>query len=135
LASMTTTLMIRNLPLQVAQKAMMDALDNAGFKDCYDFCYTPSSFETGNSKGYAFINMKTPQLAAQLRDLWQRMRPFAGFVGETSLSITPATIQGFEDNVAKWNAPRVKRIRNPNLRPFVLGAEEPKIASDKFNTC
>jgi len=119
----TTTIMARNLPPLVAQRAFIEALHSARFEGCYDFCYVPCSFETGNSKGYGFVNMKTPELAAQLRDLWQAQRPFPGFVDDRSLSMTPAVIQGLEDNVAKWNAPRVKRIRNPNLRPFVAGAE------------
>merc|ERR1712136_663028 len=43
---------------------------------------------------------------------------------EPALNVSAAAIQGWAKNVAKWNVPRMRRIRNPNLRPFVRDMTE-----------
>lgn len=41
------------------------------------------------------------------------------------LNIAPATVQGLIRNISKWRAPRMSRVRNPNLRPFVVPQHDP----------
>jgi len=115
-----TTMMIRNLPRNLTQAALIDALDNSGFSGLYDFCYMPCSFDNSQNKGFAFVNMTSPAAAGMLVGSWHSRRLFAAADGIRSpLSLCPAIVQGREANIEKWNQPRCKRIRNPKLRPFV----------------
>mmetsp|Transcript_163567 Transcript_163567/g.298369 ORF Transcript_163567/g.298369 Transcript_163567/m.298369 type:complete len:541 (-) Transcript_163567:30-1652(-) len=119
LPSDVTTMMIRNVPRYTTQKALLEEIDNSGFKDLYDFCYMPSSFSSNESKGFAFINLTSTSAAGMFVGAWHKTRRLGMKSNDASLNISPASIQGLEANIKKWNAPRMKRIRNPNLRPFV----------------
>lgn len=116
-----TTLMIQNLPQSITQGELAAELDKTGFKAQYDFLYMPSAFGTGKGQGYAFVNMHTPAVAHRLLAAWNRKRRFAkGAAAPTALVISPAHIQGHDANVAKWNTPKMKRVRNPSHRPLVI---------------
>merc|ERR1719240_1612353 len=112
--------MVRNLPMTLAQSDFLEELDRCGFAGLYDFCYMPCSFETGHSKGYAFVNFTSTSIANSLVASWHRSRKFDIKLEDPALNVSPAAVQGFHANVAKWTAPRMSRIRNPHLRPFVL---------------
>jgi len=115
-----TTLMLRNVPVPVSQQMLRDELDRSGFADLYDFAYLPSSFEAHECKGYAFLNFVTPAAAAACVGAWQRSRRFVTRDPTAlPLNISAATVQGLEANARKWSGPRMHRIRNPALRPFV----------------
>lgn len=126
-----TTMMIRNLPRSLTQSTLITALDNCGFKGLYDFCYLPCSFDSCQNKGFAFVNFTSPSAAGMLVGRWHSKKPFAGADGvRPPLSLCPALVQGLEANLKKWNQPRCKRIRNPNLRPYVVDAQEERAASN-----
>eukprot|EP00747_Dinoflagellata_sp_TGD_P150534 gnl/TRDRNA2_/TRDRNA2_177124_c0_seq1.p1 gnl/TRDRNA2_/TRDRNA2_177124_c0~~gnl/TRDRNA2_/TRDRNA2_177124_c0_seq1.p1 ORF type:complete len:430 (-),score=66.64 gnl/TRDRNA2_/TRDRNA2_177124_c0_seq1:207-1496(-) len=114
-----TTLMIRNLPLFATQQDLIHELDTMGFAGLYDFCYAPSSFLTGQGKGFAFVNLTSEDSASEFLHTWHGSRRFGIKESDPPLNISIATLQGFEGNVAKWSAPRMRRVRNPNFRPFV----------------
>uniref|UniRef100_A0A7S1FBH0 RRM domain-containing protein n=1 Tax=Noctiluca scintillans TaxID=2966 RepID=A0A7S1FBH0_NOCSC len=114
-----TSVMIRNLPLEITQRALLEELDASGFNGLYDFAYMPCCFVTGKGKGFAFVNFVSTQTATALARSWHRSRRFGVRSDEPALNVSSAAIQGWADNVAKWNIPRMRRIRNPNLRPFV----------------
>jgi hypothetical protein len=114
-----TSVMIRNLPLEITQRALLEELDASGFNGLYDFAYMPCCFVTGKGKGFAFVNFVTTQTATALARSWHRSRRFGVRSDDPALNVSSAAIQGWADNVAKWNIPRMRRIRNPNLRPFV----------------
>jgi len=116
-----TTVMIRNVPPGVTQKRLLEELDRSGFIGLYDFCYMPSTFGTGVTKGYAFVNFVSPDVVATFVSAWHHSRRFGMNFGETVLNVSAATLQGRELNVRKWDAPRMRRVRNPALRPLVLG--------------
>lgn len=115
-----TTLMIRNLPQWIKQGALLAELDRSGFLGTYDFCYMPCSFENGEGKGYAFVNFTDTANATELTRAWHRTRRFGMRPNDLALSLSPAVVQGLENNVAKWSTPRLSRVRNPDLRPFIL---------------
>mmetsp|Transcript_54958 Transcript_54958/g.87043 ORF Transcript_54958/g.87043 Transcript_54958/m.87043 type:complete len:593 (+) Transcript_54958:115-1893(+) len=118
-----TTLMIRNVPSSIKQIDLMAALDEDGFKGLYDFCYMPCSFTDGAGKGYAFVNFRSVVHASRLVLNWHRSRRFGTKSADNGLNICPAAKQGLEANLQKWDIPRLRRIRNPNLRPFVARDE------------
>lgn len=120
-----TTLMIRNLPAHVTQPCLIEELNQSGFQGSYDFLYVPLYFETNLNKGFAFVNFIDPCKAAALVGQWHLQQPFVAKQDvqgrhALQLNIAPAHIQGLEANLQKWMTPRLRRIKNPNLRPFVL---------------
>lgn len=115
-----TTLMVRNLPHNVTQKRLIEELANSGFAGLYDFCYMPSMFGTGVTKGYAFVNLTTPEAVRDFISAWHGSRRFGTIAPEPALNVSAAACQGREKNTRKWDAPRMRRIRNPALRPLVI---------------
>jgi hypothetical protein len=115
-----TTLMLRNLPEQIVQQDLIDALNAAGFAGQVDFCYMPSIFATGLGKGYAFINFVSSDMAKALRSAWEGRSPL-GKSSKGRVRTSLAHIQGRDANIRKWNTRKTMRIRNPNHRPFVPG--------------
>jgi hypothetical protein len=114
-----TTLMVRNVPRCVGRRMFLQELDETGFAGMYDFFYMPVSFKTGENQGFAFINLKSPPLASAFSRAWRQRRFGVGPEG-VCLNISTAAVQGLEGNIAKWNSPRLRRIRNPEFLPFVV---------------
>jgi hypothetical protein len=115
-----TTVMIRNLPLDVSQASVLKAMDESGFEGLYDFCYLPRSFHTGENHGYAFVNFTASCIAKRFIDSWHRQRPFGG---TEILKMSMAAVQGLEANKKRWCHVRRRRIRNPELRPFLAATD------------
>eukprot|EP00931_Biecheleriopsis_adriatica_P076785 TRINITY_DN5045_c0_g2_i1.p1 TRINITY_DN5045_c0_g2~~TRINITY_DN5045_c0_g2_i1.p1 ORF type:complete len:690 (+),score=160.57 TRINITY_DN5045_c0_g2_i1:100-2169(+) len=122
-----TTVMIRNLPKTLNQRQLLQELNVSGFCGLYDFCYLPSSFVSkdskgSESKGYAFVNFTRPEAASRFKDSWHgRDFPPTAQSGmrHLELAVSPAEVQGLEANLKKWSG-RIARIRNPDLKPFIL---------------
>uniref|UniRef100_A0A7S4QLL6 RRM domain-containing protein n=1 Tax=Alexandrium monilatum TaxID=311494 RepID=A0A7S4QLL6_9DINO len=115
-----TTLMVRNLPLNLSQQRFMEELDATGFADLYDFCYSPlCSLDSGRGKGFAFVNFVAEENANHFAATWHGTRRFGVQRTEPALNISAAAIQGKEANLANCGTKRAIRIRNPKLRPFV----------------
>lgn len=114
------TLMVRNLPFNVTQKRFVEELALSGFVGQYDFCYMPSMFGSGVGKGYAFVNFTSPEFVPQFVSLWHGSRRFGVAPASPALNVSAAALQGREQNAKKWDAPRMRRVRNPALRPVVV---------------
>jgi len=112
-----TTLMVRNIPRDLSQSVLLQTLDESGFRGLYDFCYAPRSFNSAENFGYAFVNLVSSVAAGALIGAWHRQMPF----GPTTqpMSLSPATLQGLEANKKKWCTSRLRRVRNPEFRPFI----------------
>mmetsp|Transcript_93758 Transcript_93758/g.148032 ORF Transcript_93758/g.148032 Transcript_93758/m.148032 type:complete len:370 (+) Transcript_93758:152-1261(+) len=113
-----TTAMVRNLPNQIKQSDVIRKLETTGFKASFNFCYVPSTFTTSKNKGYAFINFVSNAAYTRFLGAWHGKNIF-GNDAVTTLNVTKAAIQGLELNVQRWGGPRIRRIRNPEFRPFV----------------
>lgn len=128
-----TTLMVRNIPKTVTKQRLLDELKESNFSKSYDFCYMPSDFGKGESKGYAFVNFTSHEAVVTFMETWHGNRRFDIASSDPALNVTTATTQGKEQNAKRWDAPRMKRVRNPALRPLVLspGAEAEPAAPTK----
>jgi len=124
-----TTLMIRNLPYSISQDELIDDLNACGFRGLYDFLYMPYSFEGQSGKavckGYAFVNFISSAPARELVTVWHLSLRFGMSNQDQALNLSAASLQGFDANVAKWSTPRMRRVRNPNCKPFVAGHPAP----------
>eukprot|EP00931_Biecheleriopsis_adriatica_P018984 TRINITY_DN13082_c0_g1_i1.p1 TRINITY_DN13082_c0_g1~~TRINITY_DN13082_c0_g1_i1.p1 ORF type:complete len:748 (+),score=159.14 TRINITY_DN13082_c0_g1_i1:52-2295(+) len=111
-----TTMVIKKLPKDVSQQELLEELNASGFAGSYDFCYMPGNFKSYENKGYAFVNFISVEVVRKFLDAWNDKARFSNM----PLAVSPAEVQGLEANLKKWNRPRMARIRNPNLKPFVL---------------
>ncbi|CAJ1360547.1 unnamed protein product [Effrenium voratum] len=128
--ALNTTMMIRNLPEQLTQRDLLDELNKFGLAGLYDFCYLPRDFKSVENKGYAFVNFASPEAANMFRNSWHRRSfPADSALAGQQLVIMSADVQGLASNLKKWCGPRLRRIRNPELKPYVSSAaletEEP----------
>jgi len=114
-----TTLMIRNLPPHISQIQLIEELRACGFEGTYNFVYVPQQdFTTSENKGFAFVNFLSPSVAGSLVGQWHRQRRFGMNPKKAPLNICAADTQGLEANLR--TCARLRRIKNPNFRPFVL---------------
>lgn len=117
--SKATTVMIRNVPRHVTQQELLEELNRSGFAGQYDFLYMPCDFHTEENQGMAFVNFTSAIMAASLIRQWHQQSSFSG--GGPSLTVAWASVQGLEANL-KASGARLRRIKNPRLRPFILSS-------------
>lgn len=115
-----STVMVRNVPSSVKQSGFVKELEDSGFGGLFDFCYLPSAFDTGKNKGYAFVNFINFVAYSAFLKAWHGSRRFSARAADPALNVSAAALQGLERNIEKWDAPRMRRVRNPEYRPFVV---------------
>merc|ERR1719424_862984 len=97
---------------------MLTELNETGFLGLYDFFYLPIDPETVANRGYAFINFIDPQSAWLFKTAYEG-RKMTHFNSTKHVSVTPATLQGFDANHAHYSSARVSR-GDPAARPLFL---------------
>jgi len=73
LVQQQTSVMLRNLPLDMTRVMFVQLLDREGFAGKYDLIYLPRDFKTSANLGYAFVNMQEHGEALKLQ------KHFTGF--------------------------------------------------------
>jgi hypothetical protein len=120
LPSKITSLMLRNLPRKITQQDLVDRIHTSGFEGRCDFCYMPRNFNSGENQGHAFVNFVTEEAASDFHKAWHRQRPFRTNKNQPAINISAADLQGLSANLSKWDNPRMRRVRNPIYKPFML---------------
>jgi RNA recognition motif-containing protein len=102
-----TTLMIRNIPNQYAQKDFIQELDSLGFKGTYNFLYIPVDKKSAASCGYGFINFIDHHWAAKCASVFQDylLTPKKG-KGKYA-EVSAAHLQGLEANIAHYRNTKI----------------------------
>jgi len=98
-----TTMMIRNVPYAMTVAALEQALQDAGFGDCFDFLYLPMKRNQEKNLGFAFLNFVSPDYATEFKNA------FHGYVFECPTkaghriraTVSEAHTQGYHANMAK----------------------------------
>lgn len=114
------TVMMRNLPNKYNQHMLLDEVNHTGFLGTFDFLYLPIDTETCANRGYAFINFIDPSYAWLFKVTFEG-RKMNHSNSSKVVSVTPATLQGFEANYAHYSVARVNR-GDQALRPLFLRA-------------
>ncbi|CAK0836878.1 unnamed protein product [Prorocentrum cordatum] len=116
-----TSLMLSGLPRELGQFELLEDIHRSGFDGRVDFCYLPRNFASGNNVGHAFVNFVSSEVAAEFQRAWRGRSTCAGrLVGAPGVQIAVASVQGLAANIARSENPRMKRVRNPEYKPFVL---------------
>jgi hypothetical protein len=95
-----TTMMIRNIPCRCSTEKILDDINALGYQGEYDFFYLPQTRKQSSNLGYAFINFKTPEVAAdfQLRMSGHKFAMSSRHSKSHKICcVAPATIQGLEN--------------------------------------
>mmetsp|Transcript_19793 Transcript_19793/g.68713 ORF Transcript_19793/g.68713 Transcript_19793/m.68713 type:complete len:396 (+) Transcript_19793:42-1229(+) len=121
----STTLMIRNLPVEVPQQEFKREVDESGFEGRYDFLHVPVELCSGVSKGFAFMNFRSAEAAACFQSGWHKQTRFGIPAGSMALNVSVADVQGQAALIENWSTPKNRRIRNPKFRPVILPTDRP----------
>mmetsp|Transcript_11210 Transcript_11210/g.20450 ORF Transcript_11210/g.20450 Transcript_11210/m.20450 type:complete len:298 (-) Transcript_11210:79-972(-) len=118
-----TTVMMHQIGHGFTQDMLLQCLNKEGFKGGYDYVYLPVGPDgNATSRGYAFINMCSPDLAAALVSKWSGSKAFsAGEEDSPGVFFSMAAVQGFDANVMQITQGKLHRNRRPRFLPFVAG--------------
>ncbi|XP_066396323.1 protein MEI2-like 6 [Miscanthus floridulus] len=111
-----TSLMIRNIPNDFTRTRLMNILDEhcfienvkialGGVRSEYDFLYLPIDFRSLANKGYAFVNMTSPEAA---RRLWEDLHghPWAFKRSGKTCAVDYADREGLDQLVEHFSRSR-----------------------------
>lgn len=62
----STTVILRNIPVEYTRQMLLDLLNSRGFAGKFDFVYVPRDFQRSFGLGYCFVNMVTAADAHQI---------------------------------------------------------------------
>merc|ERR1719313_1942658 len=116
------TVMMRNLPNKYTQQMLIEEINSKGFAGTFDFIYLPVDPDTDANRGYAFVNFDDPSDARRFKVEFDGCQ-MSLFDSSKFVTVTPATLQGFEANYAHYANARVNR-GDPAKRPIFLRESE-----------
>jgi len=114
--SVTTTLMLRNIPNKYTQLTLQQEIDDNGFQSTYDFLYLPFHQGSKSNAGYAFINFRFPATAHRFRAAFSTYS-FRRFKTKKTGNVCDARIQGLQSNKLHFAK---RKSRNERNCPIVL---------------
>lgn len=114
-----TTVMLRNIPNRYTQTSLLAEINGSGFAGSYDFFYLPMDVHNRTNVGYAFINFVTSQEARRFFATYTDY-VFTRHSSKKIGRVSPAHIQGFEDNVRHFTKCAVTQSHDGQYRPVVF---------------
>lgn len=97
-----TTMMICNIPVRISIGEVVDAVDSCGFQCDYDLVYMPMRQDSRGQRhkrilslGYAFVNFKDTQTAADFSRAFQGIS-FPNSSSTKKSFVRPAHVQGYD---------------------------------------
>jgi hypothetical protein len=112
--------MMRNLANKYTQRLLLTEINESGFIGTFDFLYLPIDTDTNANKGYAFINFSESGFAWMFKQAFEGRR-MQMFNSDKVVSVSAATLQGFDNNYAHYVNARCNR-GDPACRPLFLRA-------------
>jgi hypothetical protein len=112
-----TTLAIRNLLFSLTLQDLLEALDEAGYANTYDFVYLPRKVKEHKNLGFAFVNFVNSEVASRFSAEWHRSHHLRVGSSRQPLNISAADVQGRPANEKLASSHKVCQARNTFLRP------------------
>jgi len=116
-----TTVMLRNLPKNLTQVAVLQTLQNHGFAALYDFVYLPVDFQKMVSFGYAVVNFVSHEAAEKA------MQYFTGFTEwpmpsrKACTTVWNTPCQGLASHIERYrDSPLMHPTVAPEFKPMLL---------------
>ncbi|CAK0864701.1 unnamed protein product [Prorocentrum cordatum] len=113
------TLYVQGIPAECTKSQLMAWINSFGFAGTYDYLYLPRCLRTQKSKGYAFINFVDSETAQRFTEVLGRVSVHP----RSSLVVLVSMTQGLVENLARWMRARSRRVRDPEVLPFVAPLE------------
>jgi len=119
-----TTVMLRNIPNKFMPDALAKQLSHE-WKGMFDFIYLPIDFKNKCNVGYGFVNFRTAELCSTFVQSFNGVevrKCLPGFNSRKVVEVTPARVQGLQDNVRRLrNSPVMTQLMdNPDWLPLLF---------------
>lgn len=119
-----TTVMFRNIPNKYTREMLVDQLEQ-DMKGLFDFLYLPIDFKNKCNVGYAFINFRTVEACDEFVNMFNGVevrKCLPGLNSRKVTEVTPARVQGFEENVQRLrNSPVMRElVHKPEWMPLIF---------------
>jgi len=111
--------MLRNIPNKYMQSSLLDEINDMGFEGTYNFFYLPMDVHNKTNVGYAFINFTSSFDLQRFIDKFSG-RTFERNPSQKIASVSPAHVQGLENNVRQLARKAVAQFKDPEYQPIVL---------------
>jgi hypothetical protein len=122
-----TTLAVRNLPFRMTREEFLEAVNESGFADLYDYVYLPYKFKDNRNLGYVFINFVNVELAREFTAKWHKSPHFKTKSHGKALNVSVARVQGHSANSLFAKSNKMDRVKNTSFRPLMLnGSPDPQ---------
>jgi len=113
------TLMVRNLPEDLSQPALVEQIIDGGYKGLFDFVYMPMNFRGFGNFGYAFVNFISHDLALQFMSRMNCVE-HGQISNLQKWDIVWSTCQGFNANIERYrNSPLMHELVPKECKPAV----------------
>jgi RNA recognition motif-containing protein len=120
--------MLRNLPKNLTQVAVLQTLENHGFSTLYDFVYLPVDFQKMVSFGYAVVNFVTHEAAERA------MQYFTGFTEwpmpsrKACTTVWNTPCQGLAAHIERYrDSPLMHPSVAPEFKPMLFAHGSPMV--------
>jgi len=122
-----TTVMLRNIPNKYTREMLVKQLEQ-DMRGQFDFIYLPIDFKNQCNVGYAFINFFTFEACDTFVSRYNGVevrKCLPGLNSRKITEVTPARVQGFEDNVQRLrNSPVMRElVHKPEWMPLIFDAD------------
>jgi hypothetical protein len=119
-----TTVMFRNIPNKYTREMLVKQLEH-DMKGQFDFVYLPIDFKNKCNVGYAFINFRSTEACEQFLNNFNNVevrKCLPGLNSRKVTEVTPARVQGYEENVQRLrNSPVMRELSyHPEWMPLVF---------------
>lgn len=114
------TFMVRNIPIRYTQDMLLKEWPNNGE---YDFLYLPICIGRKGNASFAFINFVTEEAASEFHARWHKQR-LQHYSARKPLDISPAHVQGRDDNLLQIVRNKTFRIKNAHFQPAIFHGTE-----------
>lgn len=109
-------MVVRNIPARYTQARLLQEWPPDG---TYDLLHLPFSFREKRTLGFAFLNMKSHELAVAFQNRWHGK--YLTMRGRTKhLDVTAASVQGLEANLLQLQGRNIDQLINDDFLPAVF---------------